>query len=110
MAYWLLKTEPSEYSFEDLVKEGKTKWTGISNPVALKNLRAMKAGDGLLIYHTGKEKAVVGTGKVLKVADGEPPVIQVQAGKRLTKPVTLAEIKGDKRFAGWDLVRIGRLS
>jgi len=109
MAHWLLKTEPSDYSFVDLQKEKKTVWAGVSNALAKKHLRAMKAGDPILIYHTGKEKAVVGTATVLKEAgdSGEPTIA---AGKLLGRPVTLEAIKKEKRFAGWGLVKIGRLS
>jgi predicted RNA-binding protein with PUA-like domain len=114
---WLLKTEPSTYSFDDLVKEKAAVWDGISNAAALKHLREMKVGDDLLIYHTGDEKAVVGTAKVSKAAYPDPKekdeklvVIGIKAGKALPQPVTLAQIKSDKRFAGWDLVRMSRLS
>ncbi len=117
MAYWLLKTEPGTYSFDDLVRDKKTTWNGVSNAAALKNMRAMATGDDLLIYHTGDEKQVVGTARVTKAAYPDPAekderlvVIDLKPGKRLAKPVTLATIKADKRFAGWDLIRIGRLS
>ena len=114
---WLLKTEPSTYSFDDLLKEKSAVWDGITNAAALKHLREMKTGDDLLIYHTGDEKAVVGTAMVSKAAYADPKqddpklvVIGVKPGKRLAQPVTLAQIKADKRFGGWDLIRIGRLS
>jgi len=117
MAYWLLKTEASVYSFDDLVREKKATWDGVNNPVALKNLRAMEPGDKVFIYHTGDEKQVVGTASVVKGGYPDPKqkneklvVVDLRAGKRLPKPVTLAQIKADKRFAGWDLIRIGRLS
>ena len=117
MAYWLLKTEPGTYSFDDLVRDKKTTWNGVSSAAALKNMRAMAIGDELLIYHTGDEKQVVGTARVTKAAYPDPAekderlvVIDLKAGKSLAKPVTLATIKADKQFAGWALIRIGRLS
>ncbi len=117
MSHWLLKTEPSEYSFADLVREKRTVWSGISNAAALKNLRAVKKGDDLLIYHTGDEKAVVGLAQVAREAYPDPSdpdpkhvVIDIIAKKPLPAPVTLATIKADKRFAEWALVKIGRLS
>jgi predicted RNA-binding protein with PUA-like domain len=117
MAYWLLKTEPSDYSFDDLVREGKSAWTGVKNALAQKHLRAMKAGDELLIYHTGEVKAVVGTGKVTREAYEDPTdttgkrvAIDLAPIKRLERPVPLAEIKADKAVKEWALVTIGRLS
>lgn len=105
-SHWLVKTEPSTYSYGDLVREGVTVWEGVKNPVAMKHLRAMQAGDDVLVYHTADEKAVVGRATV--AATGDPP--QLKAGPRLARPVTLKEIKADKAFADWALVRIGRLS
>ena len=117
MAYWLLKTEPGEYSFDDLVNDRKATWNGVSNAAALKNMRAMAVGDELLIYHTGDEKQVVGTARVTKAAYPDPKekderlvVIDLKPGKHLATPVTLATINADKRFAGRDQIRIGRLS
>jgi len=112
MAEYLLKTEPSEYSFADLQKDGETVWDGVSNPVALKNMGAMKAGDRLVIYHTGDEKSAVGTATVVSLDAKNPksPVLKIKAGKAIGKPVSLAEIKGHKIFADSPLVRIGRLS
>ena len=104
--YWLVKTEPSTYSFDDLKREGVATWDGVNNPVAIKHLRAMQAGDEVFIYHTGKEKSVIGTATV--VAAGDPP--KLKAKGVLARPVTLAEIKADKTFADLALVRIGRLS
>ncbi len=104
--YWLVKTEPGSYSFDDLKREGVATWDGVKNPVALKHLRAMQAGDEVLVYHTGNEKAVIGTAQV--VAAGDPPKLKAKA--RLPRAVTLAEIKQDKAFADMALVRIGRLS
>ena len=104
--YWLVKTEPSTYSFDDLKREGVATWDGVKNPVAMKHLRAMQAGDEVLVYHTGNEKSVIGTATV--VAAGDPP--KLKAKGPLARPVTLAEIKQDKAFADMPLVRIGRLS
>jgi len=109
---YLLKTEPSEYSFADLQKDKKTVWDGVSNPVALRNLREMKTGDRLIIYETGERKAAVGIASVVsvKVTDPKNPQVEVAAGKELSKPITLAEIKADKLFAASPLVKMGRLS
>ncbi len=104
--YWLVKTEPTTYSFDDLKREGVARWDGVKNPVAMKHLRAMQAGDEVLVYHTGKEKAVIGTATV--VAASDPPKLKTK--DRLVRAVTLAEIKQDKAFADLALVRIGRLS
>src|SRR3954464_15741784 len=88
---YLLKTEPSTYSFADLQREQTTIWDGVSNPVALKNLRAMKSGDRLVIYHTGDEKSAVGTASVVSVdpSDAKNPHVQIKAGKAISKPLTL---------------------
>ena len=109
---YLLKTEPTEYSFADLQKDKKTVWDGVHNPVALRNLGAMKPGDKLIIYETGDMKSAVGTAAVAAVQDPNPknPQIEIAAGKPLAKPVSLAEIKGNKIFATSPLVRMGRLS
>ena len=109
---YLLKTEPSEYSFSDLQREGATIWDGVSNPVALKNVRGMKTGDQLVIYETAEVKSAVGTASVVSVdaADPKNPRVKIKAGKPLPKPVTLAEIKSNKLFADSPLVRQGRLS
>ena len=108
---YLLKTEPSEYSFTDLQKDKKTVWDGVHNPVALRNLAAMKPGDKLIIYETGDMKSAVGTASVA-VKDPNPknPQIEIAAGRPLARPVTLAEIKANKLFATSPLVRMGRLS
>jgi predicted RNA-binding protein with PUA-like domain len=110
--YYLLKTEPTEYSFAALQKDGTIEWDGVSNPVAVKNLREMKPGDRLIIYETGDVKSAVGTATVVSVdaTDAKNPVVKIKAGKTLSKPVTLAEIKGKRLFADSPLVRIGRLS
>jgi len=109
---YLLKTEPSEYSFEDLTRDRATEWDGVSHPVALKNLREMTSGTRLVIYETGDRKSAVGTARVVSVDRSNPkgPAVTIQAGKPLAKPVTLAEIKAHKLFQDSPLVRQGRLS
>jgi predicted RNA-binding protein with PUA-like domain len=109
---YLLKTEPSEYSFADLVKDGATEWDGVSNPVAVKNLREMVPGARLIIYETGDHKSAVGTATVVSVDASNPknPRVKIKAGKPLAKPVSLQEIKANKLFKDSPLVRIGRLS
>lgn len=114
---WLVKEEPENYSYTRLVSDKTTIWAGVRNPVAQRNLREMKKGDRVFFYHTGKEKAVVGTATVSKTAYPDPTdkggslvVVELAAGKALKRPVTLAEIKRDKRFATMPLVRIARLS
>ena len=109
---YLLKTEPSEYSFADLLRDKVTTWDGVSNPVALKHLREMEEGARLIIYETGDRKSAVGTASVVSVdaADPRNPVVKIKVGKALPKPVSLAEIKADKLFADSPLVRQGRLS
>lgn len=111
-ADYLLKTEPSEYSFADLQKDGATIWDGVSNPVALRNMRGMQPGDRLIIYETGEHKSAVGTATVVSVDASNPksPELKIKAGKVLAKPVSLAEIKANKIFADSPLVRQGRLS
>ncbi|HXM22623.1 MAG TPA: EVE domain-containing protein [Terriglobales bacterium] len=109
---YLLKTEPTVYSFADLQREQSTVWDGVSNPVALKHLREMKAGERLVIYETGDHKSAVGTAGVVSVEASDPknPQVRIKAGKLLAKPVTLAEVKANKLFADSPLVRQGRLS
>jgi predicted RNA-binding protein with PUA-like domain len=109
---YLLKTEPSVYSFADLQREKTTIWDGVTNPAAVKNLRGMKAGDRLVIYHTGDEKSAVGTASVISVDASEPknPKVRISAGKAIAKPVQLAEIKKSALFSGSPLVTQGRLS
>jgi predicted RNA-binding protein with PUA-like domain len=111
-ADYLLKTEPSEYSFEDLKRDGSTLWDGVSNPLALKNLREMQPGDRLVIYETGDRKSAVGTGSVVSVDTANPknPKVTIRVGKAIAKPLTLAQIKANKLFADSPLVRQGRLS
>ena len=104
---WLFKTEPSDYSFDRLVGEGKTRWTGVKNALALKHLGQVKKGDLVAIYHTGKEKAVVGIARATADArGGEVDVAPVKA----VAPVPLAAIKKDRRFKAFPLVTFGRLS
>src|SRR5690349_24070263 len=109
---YLLKTEPSTYSFADLQREQVTIWDGVTNPVALRNLRGMKPGERLVIYHTGDEKAAVGTATVVSVDASDPknPAIKIQAAKPIAKPKTLADIKATSTFSDSPLVRQGRLS
>jgi predicted RNA-binding protein with PUA-like domain len=109
---YLLKTEPTVYSFSNLQLEGTTIWDGVTNPAAVKNLRGMKSGERLVIYHTGDEKSAVGSATVVSVddTDAKNPKVKIKAGKPLSKPVTLAEIKAHKLFAESGLVRQGRLS
>jgi predicted RNA-binding protein with PUA-like domain len=114
---WLVKEEPENYSYDSFVKDRTTVWAGVRNPVAQRNLREMKKGDRVFFYHTGKEKAIVGTATVSKTAYPDPKdktgrlvVVELAAGKALKRPVTLAEIKADKRFADMPLARIPRLS
>jgi predicted RNA-binding protein with PUA-like domain len=109
---YLLKTEPSGYSFADLKREQTTIWDGITNPVALKNLRGMNSGDRLVIYHTGDEKSAVGTATVASVETEDPknPRVRIKAGKEIAQPLSLADIKQNKKFADSPLVRQARLS
>jgi predicted RNA-binding protein with PUA-like domain len=114
---WLLKTEPGEFSFDDLVARGVEPWDGVTNQTALRNLRAAQKGEICVIYHTGNERQAVGLGTVERTAYPDPNlndekiiVIDVRAGQRLPKPVRLDQVKGDPRFADSPLVRMGRLS
>ena len=110
--YYLLKTEPSAYSFADLQRDQTTIWDGVTNPVAVKHLREMPKGAKLVLYHTGDERQAVGTATVESVDAGDPrnPKVRIKAGKKIAKPVTLAEIKSNKLFKESPLVRQGRLS
>jgi predicted RNA-binding protein with PUA-like domain len=117
VAIWLLKTEPSEFSFDDLVARGVEPWDGVSNPAALTNLRSAHTGETCVIYHTGTERQAVGLATVERTAYPDPKqnnprlvVIDVRAGARLPRPVRLDQIKADARFATSPLVRMGRLS
>ena len=114
---WLVKEEPENYSYTTFLKDRTTVWAGVRNPVAQRNLREMKKGDRVFFYHTGKEKAIIGTATVAKTAYPDPKdksgslvVVELAAGKSLKRPVTLSEVKADKRFADMPLVRIARLS
>jgi predicted RNA-binding protein with PUA-like domain len=109
---YLLKTEPSAYSFADLVREKETDWTGVTNPQAVKNLRGMKKGDKLVIYHTGDEKSAVGLAKVLSVdvTDPKVPMVRIAVGAAIKHPKTLADMKQQGLFAESPLVRQSRLS
>ena len=112
MADYLLKTEPSEYSFADLQRDNATVWDGVSNPVALRNLRGMQPNDRLIIYQTGDDKSAIGTATVVSVDASDPksPRVKIKAGKALSKAVSLAQIKANPLFADSPLVRQGRLS
>lgn len=109
---YLLKSEPTVYSFANLEREKVTIWDGVTNPVAVKHLREMKPGDRLVIYETGDHKSAVGTAAVVSVEANDPrnPQVKIKAGKGLAKPVTLAEVKANRLFADSPLVRQGRLS
>lgn len=109
---YLLKTEPSEYSFADLQRDKVTVWDGVSNPTAVKNLREMKPGARLIIYETGDRRSAIGTATVVSVDASDPknPAVKIKAGKPLAKPVSLEQIKSNKLFADSPLIRIGRLS
>jgi predicted RNA-binding protein with PUA-like domain len=115
--HWLFKTEPSVYSYQQLVKDKKTMWDGVANNLALKNLKDIKKGDQIFIYHTGDEKQAVGIARALGGAYPDPGkndakllVVDIEPVKPLVKPVTLAEVKADKKLANFDLVRNSRLS
>ena len=117
MANWLFKSDPDTYSFDDLQRDGKTVWDGVSNNVALKHLRGTGKGDRVLVYHTGKEKAIVGTAEIAsepyadpKQSDPRLAVVDLKAGERLSRPVTLEEIKKQPGLKDFDLVRLPRLS
>ncbi len=111
MARWLFKEEPNNYSFDRLVKDGQALWNGIANPVALKNLRQVKAGDEIFFYHTGKEKAIVGIMRATADAvDGDEVSVKVEPVSRLKQPVTLAVVKAEPDLKDWELARLPRLS
>jgi predicted RNA-binding protein with PUA-like domain len=109
---YLLKTEPSEYSFADLQRDGSTEWEGVSNPTAVKNLREMSAGAKLVIYETGERRSAVGTASVVSVDPSDPkkPIVKIKAGTPIARPVSLTELKTHKLFASSPLVKMGRLS
>jgi len=117
MAYWLLKTEPDAYSFADLEREGSTVWDGVTNNVALKHMRVVKAGDLALVYHTGDERQAVGLAEITSNPYPDPRqndpkliVFDLRPLRRLPRPVALAQVKADARFANFELVRQARLS
>lgn len=117
MAYWLLKTEPDTYAWDDLARVKSATWDGISNATALKHVRTMMKGDLAVIYHTGDERAAVGVAQLTsgpypdpKQDDERLVVVDLKPKHRLARPVTLPEIKADPAFAGWDFLRVGRLS
>lgn len=114
---WLVKEEPTHYSYDDLAKDGNTSWTGVKNPLAQKHLRSIRKGDRLFYYHTGDEKAVVGIVKAVSDAYPDPHdrtgkryTVDVAPVKKLPRPVTLAQIKANRLFASFALTRIPRLS
>ena len=111
-SYYLMKTEPSVYSFDDFLRDRETVWDGVTNPAAVKHLREMKPGAKWIFYHTGDERRAVGTGSVVSVDASDPkvPVVRVKASKQLSTPKTLDQIKVEKKFADSPLVKIGRLS
>ena len=115
--YWLLKSEPNDYSYADLVREGQTIWDGVANNLALKHLRAMGKGDLAIIYHTGKERAAVGIAEVTSAPYPDPAknnprllVVDLKPKRELARPVTLAEVKSEEGFSDFVLVRLPRLS
>ena len=117
MAYWLLKTEPDCYAWDDLVRDKSTVWDGVSNALALKHIRCMKKGDLALVYHTGDQRRAVGVAEVRsnpypdpKEGDERLAVVDLKPKKKLAQPVSLSDIKADKAFEGWEFLRIGRLS
>jgi predicted RNA-binding protein with PUA-like domain len=112
MTYFLFKSEPGVYSFDDLARDAETNWDGVTNPTAVKNLREMKPGAKWIFYQTGDERTAVGTGTVVSVDATDPkvPIVRVKAGKRLKHPKTLAQIKAEKLFGRSPLLLIGRLS
>ncbi len=117
MAYWLLKSEPQDYSWADLEQAGRTVWNGVKNPLALKYLRAMQPADEALIYHTGIERRVVGVAEIITEAYPDPAldeskllVVDIQAVRSLPQPVTLTQIKQSSHFTGFELIRLPRLS
>jgi predicted RNA-binding protein with PUA-like domain len=117
VAYWLLKTEPDCYAWDDLARDKSTAWDGVSNALALKHIRTMSKGDLALIYHTGDERRAVGIAEVTSKPYADPKgdderlaVVDLKPKRKLKQPVTLSDIKADPAFAGWDFLRIGRLS
>jgi len=117
MGYWLFKSDPDTYGYDHLERDKQTVWDGVSNPVALRNLRSAKKGDTVLIYHTGDEKALIGLAEITREAYPDPKqkneklsVVEIKALRRLKKHPTLADVKARKEFADFALVRLPRLS
>ena len=117
MARWLLKTEPGEYSWGDLERDGRTRWDGVTNPLALQHACRVRSGDEVVVYHTGSERAAVGLARIVSdpypdpaAGDDRLVVFDLEPVRRLARPVTLAELKADPAFAGFDLLRLPRLS
>ena len=117
MNHWLLKTEPGEYSWDDLVRDDGATWDGITNPLALRNMREARSGDTVVIYHTGSERRALGVARITRGAYPDPRrkdpklvVVDIAPVEPLPTPVTLQQIKADAKFAGWDLLRLSRLS
>jgi predicted RNA-binding protein with PUA-like domain len=117
MVYWLLKSEPQEYSYTDLEQAGRGVWDGVKNALALKYLRTMQLGDEALIYHTGKERQVVGSAEIMSLPYPDPAtnnprrvVVDIRAVRSLSRPVTLTQIKQDGNFTDFELIRLPRLS
>jgi predicted RNA-binding protein with PUA-like domain len=115
--YWILKTDTDTYSFDDLAREHRAIWDGVSNALALKHIRSMAKDDQVLIYHSGDEKALIGLARVASAPYPDPKqddpkmvVVDIEAGKRLPRPVSLATVKADRAFADLGLVRLSRLS
>jgi len=117
MAYWLVKSDPETYGLDDLERDGRTVWDGVKNAVALRHIRSIRKGDGVLVYHSGADKAIVGLARASgdayadpKARDPKLAVFDLEFVRRVKKPVTLATIKADSSFATFDLVRMSRLS
>lgn len=117
MAYWLMKTEPDEYSYSDLEQEGTTVWNGVKNALALKHLRNMSSGDLVFIYHTGKQRQIIGLAEVVSepypdpaLNDSKRVVVDIRVMKRISQPLTLKKIKESNLFKDFDLLRLPRLS
>lgn len=117
MPYWLVKSDPETYGLDDLEREGKTVWDGVKNAVALRHIRSIRKGDGVLVYHSGADKAIVGLARAAadpyadpKAHDPKLAVFDLEFIRRVKRPVTLAAIKADPSFAAFDLVRMSRLS
>lgn len=117
MAYWLMKTEPDEYSYSDLEQEGTTVWNGVKNALALKHLRNMSSGDLVFIYHTGKQRQIIGLAEVVSepypdpaLNDSKRVVVDIRVIKRIYQPLTLKKIKESNLFKDFDLLRLPRLS